>query len=281
MNTANNLRVVDGPGSKEMSVEDWLAEPTPADRGEIAEESRVVAEAMADLSYDTLMQLMAKRIDQDNAEYNELVDQVESLQATLALAQAEANRANEEVESLKRSAATVISNAEKIQAVAEKERAARKVEQAELRELRKLDPKRLAKVNKEQKAKIAELKESNKKLDAQRKEALRQHKIMLKQKQDAGQYDSWTCPKTGKAIRITHLRVGKDNEYGGVPHTPVLEFYNPESGVTRQGLLNVEGGISWTADECKIPEQEISTIGKETVLAFCSRHNIKIPKEAR
>lgn len=230
---------------------------------------------------ETLLQLLADSVSRDNAEFNGVVDEVESLQNTLALTRAELKATQDELASLKQSAATVISNAEKIQTAAEKERAERRIEQAELRELRKLDPKRLAKVNKELKAKNAELKESNTKLDATRREALKQHKMMLKKKQDAGILDTWVCPETGDAIRVTSLTISKTNEFGGVPGTPVLEYFHKSSGVTRQGCLNNEGGMSWGTLANSLPNDTINLVAKQTVVEVCQRHKIKIPKEAQ
>lgn len=238
-------------------------------------------EAILMRSYDEIVTELGQRIKQDNEEFNSLCDQLESLQTTHELTKAELKRAHDEIASLKASAQQVISNAAKIQAEAVKERKQRVVAQAELRELRKLDPKRLIKVNKELKTKNATLKKEKAALDASRKEALKQHKLMLTHKQDNGVFDYWICPETKCSIRLTRLQVSKENTYEGVPATPVLEYFNPATGVTRQGTLNLDGGMSWVSDPCELPPSRINSVAKQCVIDYCERNKIKLPKEVK
>lgn len=215
-------------------------------------------------------------------DHNQTVDDFNSAAEQNYLLRQKLAKAEQQIEDMLKMQQNFDVEFEKHKQQVTRERAERKQMETELRELRKLDPNRLAKVNKEQKKRITALKESLDKCETARKEALKQHKIMLTKQQDHGKIDVYVDPETGNAIRLLGtLAITKGNEFGGVPGTPVLEFFHKASGVSRQGTLLTDGTIGWADAKHSLPADHESKIAKEQVLQFCSRHKIKLPKEVK
>jgi hypothetical protein len=150
---------------------------------------------------------------------------------------------------------------------------------AELRELQLLDPKRLARVNKKQKKQIAEAKESNTKLEDARKKALKITKTLLEEAKSNGGVYIHQDPENGNTLRfIPSLFVSKSNTFGAVPETPILEFHHKERGITRQGLLGVDGKIIWCHTANSEPTKQESGIALNLILNECKKQKIKVPK---
>lgn len=147
----------------------------------------------------------------------------------------------------------------------------------ELRELRALDPKGLVKTNKTLKKKNAELTTRLVNSEKTRKEALAQHKVMLKKKQDEGIVCVHSDPETGNQLKmLPSLKVSKTNTYGGMPNTPVIEFFHKSSGVSRQGTLLKDGDMGWGSAANSKPSKQESKIAKLKIVEFCEARNIKL-----
>lgn len=154
--------------------------------------------------------------------------------------------------------------------------------EAKLKRYQLHDPERLIKNNKDLKSKNADLTKRLSSSEKARNEALKQHKMMLAKLQNSGILDAWADPKTGEALRlISNIAVSKKNEYDGVARTPIIEYYQRDSGVSRQGVLNNDGGISWGTVDISMPPTRISDKAREVITEYCDIQNIKIPKEAR
>tara|TARA_R110002050_G_scaffold16980_1_gene50973 strand:- start:268 stop:993 length:726 start_codon:yes stop_codon:yes gene_type:complete len=205
-------------------------------------------------------------------EFNTLVDECEALKADL-VEQKKRDTVLEElifeqnklIENLTQSNTTLKANFNKAS--------------AELRALQLLDPKRLAKVNKAQKKQIAEAKESNTKLEEARKKALKITKTLLEEAKSNGGVYIHQDPKNGNTLRfIPSLFVAKKNTFGAVPETPILEFHHKDRGITRQGLLGVDGKIIWCDATNSEPTRQESDIALNLILNECKKQKIKVPK---
>ncbi|MBH0050693.1 hypothetical protein [Pseudoalteromonas sp. SWYJZ19] len=199
---------------------------------------------------------------------NEAIDQIEELHAQVADMQAVINAKN--VTLNKQS--TVIDKAIEHKSIDSGE--IKKV-RAELKLLQQLDPKRLEKVNKTQKAKITELKTD---IEAARKlkvEAMKNASDLGRRMKAEGFAPFYQDPKTGNSIRvIPNMFVNKDNGFGGVAHTPVLEFHHRERGITRQGILTSTGDINWAMAQNSSPTELDSQIAKDHIIEYCQRNKV-------
>ncbi|MBB1404904.1 hypothetical protein H5079_04670 [Pseudoalteromonas sp. SG44-5] len=146
---------------------------------------------------------------------------------------------------------------------------------AELKLLQQLDPKRLEKVNKNQKAKIAELKAD---VDAARKqkvEAMKNATELARKMKAEGYAPFYIDPVTGNSVRmIPHMFVNKDNAYGGIAHTPVIEFHHRDRGITRQGVLTTTGDINWAMATNSSPSELDTQIAKDHIIEYCRMHKV-------
>lgn len=148
---------------------------------------------------------------------------------------------------------------------------------AELKQLQQLDPKRLEKVNKKQKATIAEQKALIKELEVKRKEAQRHATDIARKAKSEGFAPFYQDPETGNSIRaIPKMFVSATNVFGGVPHSPVLEFHHRERGITRQGTLLNNGQIAWASAKNSTPTETDAQIAKDYILNYCKQNKIKV-----
>ncbi|NYR11299.1 hypothetical protein HC000_02135 [Pseudoalteromonas sp. MIP2626] len=146
---------------------------------------------------------------------------------------------------------------------------------AELKLLQQLDPKRLEKVNKTQKAKIAELKADVEAARKQKVEAMKNATELARKMKAEGYAPFYVDPVTGNSIRmIPHMFVNKDNGFGGIAHTPVLEFHHRERGITRQGILTASGDVNWAMASNSSPTELDSQIAKDHILDYCQRNKV-------
>jgi hypothetical protein len=160
--------------------------------------------------------------------------------------------------------------------VKQKDNASLNLLRAQNQEYQSLDPKRLAKVNKANKASLIELKAKNKELDTARRAALKNNRIIGDSAKSNGSALFHMDPDSKNAMRvIPNLFVGKDNEYGGVPGSPVVEFIHNARGITRQGLLSTDGTIKWASASNSMPTPAESLIARARILEFCKQQNIK------
>lgn len=147
----------------------------------------------------------------------------------------------------------------------------------ERRELKALDTKGVALTNKKLKKERDSALERLGNSEKARKEALAQHKIMLKKRQNEGVVCVHTDPTTGNQLRLLpSLRISKTNEYGGVPETPIIEFFHKASGIIRQGTLLTSGAMGWASAKNSTASHQESKIAKLKIVEFCEDHNIKI-----
>lgn len=147
---------------------------------------------------------------------------------------------------------------------------------AQLKDLKSLDPKRLAKVNKTQKKTIADLKESNTRLNSDRKKAIEDTNRMAKSITANNMAPFYTDAKTGNSIQIIpNLYVGDQNTKG-VPDSPVVRFHHVGRGVSREGILGLDGEIIWASAQNSIPTEDDSLVAKEEILSFCRKRKIKV-----
>lgn len=201
-------------------------------------------------------------------EFNEAVDHIEALQAQVDDMQAVINEKNR----LLNKQSEVIDKAIEHK---EKDRAEIQQLRAELKLLQRLDPKRLEKVNKTQKAKIAELKADVEAARKQKVEAMKKATELSRTLKAEGFMPFYQDPETGNSIRvIPHMYVSKDNEYNGVPDTPVLEFHHKARGVTRQGVLLKTGEINWAMAQNSSPTEIDSQIAKDHIMDYCKRNKV-------
>jgi len=148
---------------------------------------------------------------------------------------------------------------------------------AQLQELQRLDAKRLTKVNKTQKATIVELKDKLATVEAARKSAVKIAKTVKSGAKTEGNAAFHFDPVTNNALRILPgLHVSKDNEFNGVPGSPVIEFLHHARGITRQGVLLNDGIVSWANAKNSTPTIDESTVAREFLLSWCKTNKIKV-----
>ena len=147
---------------------------------------------------------------------------------------------------------------------------------AQLKELQQLNPKRLEKVNREQKKRITELKATNAQLDAARKTANKAVTEAKNQMAQTGTACFFIEPETGNGLRFLNLSISKENDMGGVPHTPIVEFMHKARGICRQGFLDVNGKIKWASANNSTPSDLIDTMAKQAIVDYCKKKRIKI-----
>jgi len=213
---------------------------------------------------------VAEEHNQTIDDYNSALDQIDELQAQVADMQAVINEKN--VTLNKQSAVIDKAIEHKGLDTAEIQKL-----RAELKLLQQLDPKRLEKVNKTQKAKIAELKAD---IDAARKmkvEAMKNATELGRRMKAEGLAPFYQDPDTGNSIRaIPHMFVNKDNGFGGIAHTPVLEFHHRERGITRQGILTTSGDVHWAMAQNSSPTPLDSQIAKDHIIAYCKANKVAV-----
>lgn len=148
------------------------------------------------------------------------------------------------------------------------------------KELMALDPKRLVKVNKQYQVTISELKATVKELEESRREAIHQHKLMLKQNQEAGTTNLHVY-ENGNSLRFApSVRVRKGNDFDGVAETPVIEFFHQKCGVMRLGTLLNDGTIGWSSAANSMPTTEESSMAMFKIHEYCDARKIRYPKKA-
>lgn len=148
---------------------------------------------------------------------------------------------------------------------------------AELKQLQQLDPKRLEKVNKKQKATIAEQKALIKELEVKRKEAQRHATEIARKVKNGGLMPFYQDNKSGNSMRvIPTLFVSKDNDYGGMPNTPILEFHHRDRGITRQGAMLSDGTIGWASAQNSTPTVTDTQIAKDYIIEDAKRRGVKL-----
>lgn len=203
-------------------------------------------------------------------EHNQAIDHIEELQAQVDDMQAVINEKNRLLDKQN----DVIEKAVEHKGVDKSEISRLK---AELKQLQKLDPKRLEKVNKKQKATIAELKATLKDVEAKRKDAIRKTTELANKAKHEGAAPFYINQETGNSLRLLpNMFVSKDNNFGGVVGTPVLEFHHRGRGITRQGTLSTDGRIAWCSAQNSGPLEIDGQVAKDHVLEFCKRNNIKV-----
>jgi len=148
---------------------------------------------------------------------------------------------------------------------------------AQLKELQKLDPKRLEKVNKEQKKTIITIKAKLAEIEQLRKKGLASNKKLASAAMDIG-VAAFHIDDQKNAVRIIPaLYVGEDNEFDGVPGTPVIEFLHHKRGIARQGFLTNTGDIVWASAKNSNPSADVSLVAKQHLIDYCKVHKIKLP----
>lgn len=161
--------------------------------------------------------------------------------------------------------------------VKQKDSAAIKQLQAQLKELQLLDPKRLAKVNKRYKADIAELKERLKNSEKSRKETLKTNKMLNNAAADKGVKAFYYDPETKVSLRFKpNFFMGDHNKHNAIKGAPVVEYHNQFRGITREGFLDNEGTICWASATNTKPTPDESNIAKQQILDYCKKNKVKV-----
>lgn len=230
----------------------------------------MTVQAIADNATAILEQIVQVAEDHNKTvdQFNEAVDQIEELQAQVADMQNVINRKNA---TLNKQSIVI----DKAIEVKQSDKAEIQKLRAELKLLQQLDPKRLEKVNKTQKTKIAELKTDIEALRKQKNESMRQATELARKMKAEGLSPFYIDKDTGNSIRmIPNMFVNKDNGFGGVAHTPVLEFHHRERGITRQGLLTTTGDVNWAMAKNSSPTELDSQIAKDYIIDYCRKNKI-------
>ena len=149
---------------------------------------------------------------------------------------------------------------------------------AQVRELNALDPKRLEKVNKEQKQRLMKLKAELDISERERKKSNQELRDLTAAIRRDGRAPFYHDPVSGNTIRyVAGAFVSKDNDMGGVPSTPVMEFFHSNRGITRQGFLDSTGDMTWCQASNSTPTELESQIALTEILAYCAKNKVKLP----
>lgn len=237
--------------------------------------------SVANQSTDALTQLAAQleaqtiEHNQMVEEYNAMLDKIEALEAEKAQA------AKDSVESvkdlLKQRDIAIKAYEERTIEVNNLKNKSNLVNKT-LKDLQALDPQRLAKNNKTLKARIIELKAKLESVDSDRREALAQHKTMLKKASNMGAV-SLHVFDNGNTLRFApNVYIRPGNDFDAADHTPVVEFFHQKAGVMRLGNMLRDGSIGWAAATNSMPTQEESNLALFKIHEFCDNNKIKYPK---
>ena len=223
-------------------------------------------------SFDFHAQALIDEYNQAVTDYNTVCDLNETLVNKLESLQEEYDR----LRKLFDKQTTVIAAAVEV-----KKRDTTELQQlrASNRELQALDPKRLQKINAEQKKRIAELKTSLDASEAGRKKAISDVNRIAKRAAEENGLPFYTDNETGNALRfVPNAFLNPDNDFNGVPHTPVLEFFHQKRGITRQGVILNTGHIAWCDARNSSPTAAETSIALSKLQDYCVANKIKLPK---
>ena len=148
---------------------------------------------------------------------------------------------------------------------------------AKNKELHSLDPKRLLKLNKRYKETIEDLKKRLENSEKARKESNAALTELNKASQREGNSPFFVDANTKNAVRLAPgLTVSKNNEFNGVPGSPVVEFLHHSKGVSRQGTLLRDGTMGWADPTDSEPTEDISLVVREYLKDWCKTRKVKI-----
>jgi hypothetical protein len=201
---------------------------------------------------------------------NAMHDELDEVKASLATAVSELEVAGK---MLDKQAAVIAA------AVVQKQRADAELNvlRAQIKEHQKIDAKRLVKVNTEQKKTITGLKERLETVEAARKKVVKQNKDLTADALSSGNAAFHFDPESKNAIRIIpNLYIAENNEYDGVKGSPVVEFIHHARGITRQGVLQNNGTINWASASNSTPTPQESLVAKSYIEDWCKAHRVKV-----
>ena len=225
--------------------------------------------SLDELTISDLSALLFTASDKETGEFNAMYDELEIANAKVAELE---QRFYRDGEMLKKQEAVIHASV----VVKQKDIATMNVLRAQNKELERLDGKRLIKQNAGYKKTIVELKEKLSSVEAQRKAALKNNKVIAQTAQTEGNAAFHYDPETQNAIRvIPSLYVGKNNAFDGIIGSPVIEFMCHARGITRQGMLLTDGTVGWADARNSKPSKDESTVAREFLLNWCKRNKIK------
>ncbi len=224
------------------------------------------------LNFEETIQHLVELNNESVVEYNQIFDEYEVA----------AKHLNEVTEQLERVTALFDKQAQVVEAAVktkQKDDATIQQLKAQVRELSALDPKRLDKVNKEQKQRLMKLKAELDISERERKKSNQELRDLTSAIRRDGRAPFYHDPVSGNTIRyVAGSFVSKTNDMGGVPDSPVMEFFHSNRGITRQGFLDSSGDMTWCQASNSTPTELESQIALTEVLAYCAKNKVKVPK---
>lgn len=146
---------------------------------------------------------------------------------------------------------------------------------AQLKDLQKLNPQRLVKQVKNLQEKNAKLTKDNVILKANSMAADRSVREITKKVKENNQIPFYQDELTGNTIRfVPKTYIAKDNGLHAVPKSPVLEFYHNHKGITRQGVLGLDGLVHWCDARNSMPTPIEQSVATNAILDYCKQHKI-------
>ena len=217
---------------------------------------------------------LALKYNEETLDYNKLVEELEEKDTTTAR-QDEALEVAEDT--LKKQGAVIAASI-----VVKKADSARIILlEATSKELSSMNPKRLMKTNKTYKQRVEQLKVDLESVKKQRTALTKENQKLRKEAVKLGESSQTKCfyinPDNNNYLRVVPgTFVSKDNEFGGVTDSPVLEYFNSLSGVSRQGVLTSEGTVNWSSAKNSMPSKDESLIAQQKLLEYCKQLKIKL-----